>query len=53
MVQEIPVDSPRRKNKTRFTVLGDDYQNGGRVTAWRVSVLRDGAEVTSDQSYLW
>ena len=53
LVQEMPVDSPRRKNKTRFTVLGDDYTNGGRVTAWRVSVLRDGAEVTSDQSYLW
>jgi hypothetical protein len=52
-VQEIAVNAPRHSNKTRFQVTGADYQTGGRVTSWRVSIIRDGTIIAHDQSYLW
>jgi hypothetical protein len=52
-VKEQVVESPRRKNKSFFEVIGDDYEIDGRVTAWRVSIIRDGQAVATDQSYLW
>jgi hypothetical protein len=36
-----------------FAVIGDDYFTGGKVLAWRASVLRGGRELASSQSYLW
>jgi hypothetical protein len=36
-----------------FAVIGDDYFTGGKVLAWRASVLRGGREVASRRSYLW
>jgi uncharacterized protein YcfL len=36
-----------------FAVIGDDYFTGGRVLAWRATVLRGGRELASRQSYLW
>ena len=52
-VREKVVDEVKRKNKTYFKVTGEEYQTDGRVTAWRVSVVRDGETVATDQSYLW
>jgi len=52
-VQEIALNAPRRSNKTRFQVTGADYQTGGRVTSWRVSIIRNGKIIAHDQSYLW
>ena len=52
-VQEIAVNAPRRSNKTRFQVTGANYQTGGRVTSWRISIIRDGKIIAHDQSYLW
>ena len=39
--------------KEQFAVVGDDYFDNGRVLAWRISLLADGAKVASEQSYLW
>lgn len=36
-----------------FSVIGDDYFQNGRVTAWRVTLLRGGNEVAVRRSYLW
>lgn len=36
-----------------FSVIGDDYFKGGKVLAWKASVLRGGRELGSRQSYLW
>lgn len=52
-VQEVAIDAARRKNNTYFQVTGEEYQLGGKVTAWRVSIVRGGSVVASDQSYLW
>ena len=42
-----------KEGTAEFAVIGDDYFSGGRVLAWRASVLRGGLEVASQQSYLW
>lgn len=39
--------------KVEFSVIGDDYHQGGRVLAWRCKLLRDGRELASRHSYLW
>lgn len=36
-----------------FSVIGDDYFNGGRVLAWRATLRRGGNVVATRQSYLW
>ncbi len=50
---EIPVDRIRRSNLTRFEVTGDAYHEQGRVTAWRVTLVRDKEILASQESYLW
>jgi hypothetical protein len=52
-VQEVDVENIRRSNISRFQVTGDEYKNGGRVTAWRVTVVRGNEELVSQRSYLW
>ncbi len=38
---------------SRFTLKGADYEKGGAVFAWRLSVWRDGKEVGSKHSVMW
>lgn len=52
-VQEQVVDDIRRSNISRFEVNSHEYQNNGRVTMWKVSILRGKEELVSQQSYLW
>jgi hypothetical protein len=52
-VQEQVVDNIRRDNVSKFQVTGEEYIKSGRVTAWRVSVLRGSEELVSQQSALW
>lgn len=52
-VQEQIVDDIRRNNISKFQVTGQEYQKSGRVTAWRVSVMRGKEELVSQQSALW
>ncbi len=52
-VQEQVVDDIHRNNISKFQVNGQEYQKGGRVLAWRVSVLRGKEELVSQQSALW
>ena len=37
----------------KFEVNGADYQTGGKVTAWKVTLLQNGATIGSQQSFLW
>ena len=39
--------------KTEFKVIGDDYLNDGRVTAWRCLLIENGRIVAENRSYLW
>ncbi len=52
-VQEQVVDDIRRNNVSKFQITGAEYDKSGRVTAWRVSVLRGKEELVSQQSALW
>ena len=50
---EVTVDEVKRNNWTHFQVTGPAYLADGRVTAWRAIILQNGAEIASQQSYLW
>jgi len=52
-VLEEQVDDIRRSNTTKFQVTGDEYTANGRVTAWRVTLMRGKEELVSKASYLW
>jgi hypothetical protein len=52
-VIEAQVDDIRRSNATKFQVTGDEYTTNGRVTAWRVTLMRGKEELVSKASYLW
>ncbi|HSP45051.1 MAG TPA: hypothetical protein VLO30_03585 [Chthoniobacterales bacterium] len=39
--------------KTEFTIIGDDYFQDGRVTAWRCLLIENGRIVAENRSYLW
>jgi len=43
----------RRSNVSKFQVTGDEYTSSGRVTAWRVTLMRGKEELVSKASYLW
>jgi len=51
--QELTVEVPRRSNISHFHVTGGDYQTDGRVTGWKVRLMRGDEELASQQSYLW
>lgn len=52
-VLEEEVTDLRRSNLSRFQVTGDEYLTNGRVTAWRVILLRGNEELSSKESFLW
>jgi hypothetical protein len=54
-VQAREVFYPNAKGnyKTEFTIIGDDYFQDGRVTAWRCLLIEDGKIVAENRSYLW
>lgn len=51
MTKEFPASAS--EGIADFAVIGDDYFTGGKVLAWRASVLRGGQELASRRSYLW
>ena len=38
---------------TQFAIIGDDYFDDGRVTAWRATLIVNGRIVAAKRSYLW
>lgn len=52
-VQEQEVTDIGRSNSTRFQVIGADYTTHGRVSAWKMSVMRGKQELVSSASNLW
>ena len=39
--------------ESKFQIVGDDYNNDGRVTSWRCLVIENGKIVALNQSALW
>lgn len=50
---EMAVDKVRRRNVTKFAVIGDEYQKLGPVTAWKVTLFINGEATGEKQSFLW
>lgn len=51
--QEISYSNARGTYKTEFKVVGDDYLDDGRVTAWRCLMIENGQVVAETHSFLW
>jgi hypothetical protein len=51
--REISYPNAKGNNKTEFTIIGDDYLQDGRVTAWRCLLIENGKIVAENRSYLW
>lgn len=51
--REISYPNAKGNNKTEFAIIGDDYLQDGRVTAWRCLLIEEGKIVAENRSYLW
>lgn len=51
--REVTYENAKGNNKTEFTIIGDDYLQDGRVTAWRCLLIENGRIVAENRSYLW
>ena len=51
--QEISYPDARGTYKSEFKVVGDDYFDDGRVTAWRCLLIENGTIVAETHSYMW
>lgn len=51
--QELFYPNARGSQKSEFKIIGDDYFDGGRVTAWRCLLVEHGRIVAETHSFLW
>jgi len=51
--QEVKFSKVTGRQRTEFTVQGDDYHQDGAVTAWRILLIEQGRVVGLQQSFLW
>ena len=51
--REISYPNAKGNFKTEFAVIGEDYLQDGRVTAWRCLLIENGKIVAENRSYLW
>ena len=53
LAREISYSNAKGNLKTEFAIIGDDYFQDGRVTAWRCLLIENGHIVAENRSYLW
>lgn len=51
--REVDVPAALGTVETKFKIVGDDYHQDGRVTAWRALLIENGKVVALTQSFLW
>jgi hypothetical protein len=51
--REIRYPNGRGHHKTEFAIIGNDFLDDGRVTAWRCLLVENGSIVGEKRSYLW
>ncbi len=51
--REVAYQDVKGTLKTQFQIVGDDYTDEGRVTAWRALLIENGKIVGLSQSFLW
>ena len=50
---EVDIDKVRRRNLTKFAVVGEVYKLLGPVTAWKISLIINGEVAGENKSFLW
>jgi hypothetical protein len=51
--QERSYKAAKGTTESKFSILGDEYNDQGRVTAWRALLIENGRIVALNQSFLW
>lgn len=51
--RELTYENVKGNQKTEFAIIGDDYLQDGRVTAWRCLLIENGRIVAENRSFLW
>lgn len=51
--KEIEYKGIKGSQKSSFQVIGDDYDEEGKVTAWRAIIIENGKIIALNQSFLW
>ncbi len=51
--REVRYENAKGTMKTKFAITGEDFQEDGRVTAWRALLIVNNQIVGLTQSYLW
>ena len=51
--REVTYENAKGNQKTEFRIIGDDYSQDGRVTAWRCLLIENGRIVAENRSFLW
>lgn len=51
--REVSYERAKGSMTTKFEIVGDDYFEDGRITAWRALLIADNRIVGLTQSYLW
>jgi hypothetical protein len=53
LAQELSYNDVKGTVHSEFRVIGDDYADEGKVTAWRALLIENGKIVALNQSFLW
>jgi hypothetical protein len=53
MAKEMHYPSAKGTIESKFTIIGDEYGENGKVTAWRLLLVQKGRIVALRQSFLW
>lgn len=51
--RELYYTNARGTLRTEFRIIGDDYLEDGKITAWRALIIENGRIVALNQSFLW
>jgi hypothetical protein len=51
--RELRYPNAKGSLKSEFQIIGDDYEQEGKVTAWRALLIENGKIVALNQSFLW
>ena len=51
--KELSYPAAKGTVQSKFTVIGDEYKEGGKITAWRLLLIENGRAVGLHQSFLW
>ena len=51
--KEVHYPAAKGSAETKFTIIGDEYQENGKITAWRLLLIESGRAVGLHQSFLW